>query len=1105
MEMVRIKCALLATLHAVCIGIVASKDTLSLVNGVSPYEGIVEVYIEDEWARICDTNFLSPWQMKEADVVCRQLGHPGAMWASSVSEGDEHDGMWLLDIDCNGDEESIQECSYDVSSEPQSSCNSAGVTCNYAHYIGCFDSSVNNPTLSERSKEDDQSMTIEACLEFCRSEVPTAHAGVQAGSWCYCGDEFELSLATENENCDSSCTGNDTQACGGTVFLVPSRYMGIYDVSMGDCGGSSLGSRGTVYSPGFPGRFDQSTLYDCAWHVTAPNNTVITSDFIMFDIKEGYFVEIVDVGSGEKQTFTENDDLYVGDTSFNRMDVKFYNEGQPVAGSDGIFALEWEAIYRCYHDGTVEHGTVYPDDQNRYDPGETLLLTCDIGHYPLTNVTNVTCLDDGTWNDELSDCIAIDCGEPDDIDNAEKYGDVFTYNSTVSYKCHDGYTIEYGDGDITCQADGQWSEQPMCIESPGDPTARYVGAFFGIIAILAIVGIIIALAVLCYRSHKAKNNQHPDDNYMATLEDAEPSHHYDVPKRSYFGGTDGTFTVKAADAPTHDYENTVNPTFTGYEAMTAMADEMTNPKRSNGDVADNVYNYPDGNARDSVYVFSDCHESESENIGSQKMDYSIGQSRGQGIGNPNDVIKTSVEQSTKAHAVRDNKTGLDGNKGFSVDTCTSPIYADIDENTFGFVDNDLYEPSDGAVRSQPRSSEYTKSSQDIDDASELKTSTNTNDNIHLSDHPATNANGNNTSQVPARYEPLTVFPADKSYTSLQSAKRDAVDRARSYTNNKDEDSAQVMDEQSKPETEDSVSDNETPPSTLAMTRQTSDIDGVTALPSDRQNTFGKSNGFANDNNMLIGNEDNADKCTSPVYADIDDVWFGFVDNVLYEHGDDAIPQPQSLDDDKSSRGGAIAPKPHAFDILDEKTPSEGISKLHTYGNIENPQFAGYESMSVVPEIENMQQQVQKGYINAGMEDDSAYVLGDSTELGGNGSGSHTVAPSHLLPAGTSGTNGNNDVISSTSPEQTALDESARFNKNNRSVYENEDSIGNKCTSPVYADIDDDTFGFADNVSYEKDGDAISRPREITFNDNDRKDSENDHSNKGSEEAYYSTI
>lgn len=48
----------------------AAEFSVRLHGGATPYEGRVEVLVEDEWGSIQD----SQWDIHDATVICRQLG-----------------------------------------------------------------------------------------------------------------------------------------------------------------------------------------------------------------------------------------------------------------------------------------------------------------------------------------------------------------------------------------------------------------------------------------------------------------------------------------------------------------------------------------------------------------------------------------------------------------------------------------------------------------------------------------------------------------------------------------------------------------------------------------------------------------------------------------------------------------------------------------------------------------------------------------------------------------------------------------------------------------------------------------------------------------------
>ena len=98
------------------------------MNGSSPNEGNVEVYVNDSWGAVCDYG----WDTIDALVACRQLGFPSVLEAlGGAAFGPASLPFLLDDLQCVGTELELNACNSSTPSG-QHNCQpheNAGVRC----------------------------------------------------------------------------------------------------------------------------------------------------------------------------------------------------------------------------------------------------------------------------------------------------------------------------------------------------------------------------------------------------------------------------------------------------------------------------------------------------------------------------------------------------------------------------------------------------------------------------------------------------------------------------------------------------------------------------------------------------------------------------------------------------------------------------------------------------------------------------------------------------------------------------------------------------------------------------------------------------------------
>ncbi|XP_070570657.1 uncharacterized protein [Ptychodera flava] len=473
---------------------------VKLTDGVLPNEGFVEVFdSEHGWLKVCLVGKNDgTWNWNAANVVCTQLGYPGAM-RPTFGKQSADDIFGIASVNCKGEENSILECTY----LPTNSCTHLFKTkCNYRGYFGCYGYDTEEPHWISTDAVTNATMTIEWCLEYCRSRG-MAYAGLKNRNQCYCGrgSLYEMFLEPNNK-CGRPCQGNRMQNCGGANSLA------VYQTSMGSCGGH-VNESGVLYSPGFPGNYPNNQ--NCTWILSASKENTIQIEILFHNfggandsvtMKEVIDGIRYDIGRFEKASdlseaiFSYSNEIYVTFNSAYGQDV-----------GNGIFVLYFEeAEVGCQLPIGIENGNfrITGDSPHSY----FLHFTCMEG-FQATGPGTVTCRENRQWTSPFPECLVIDCGEPEEVPNASKEGNIYTYRNTVNYTCNDGYYID-GHDVIICKEDGNWSKQPTCILKMSPiaelmPSKTQTGAIVGsVIGVLILIALIIIIIILCRRRDSFK-------------------------------------------------------------------------------------------------------------------------------------------------------------------------------------------------------------------------------------------------------------------------------------------------------------------------------------------------------------------------------------------------------------------------------------------------------------------------------------------------------------------------------------------------------------------------------------------------------------------------
>ena len=85
------------------------------------------MFISGTWGTVCDNE----WDLKDANIVCRQLGYGKAVTALKAAAFGRGQGkIWMTNVRCTGNESSITQCAHiGLEKGNCSHSNDAGAVC----------------------------------------------------------------------------------------------------------------------------------------------------------------------------------------------------------------------------------------------------------------------------------------------------------------------------------------------------------------------------------------------------------------------------------------------------------------------------------------------------------------------------------------------------------------------------------------------------------------------------------------------------------------------------------------------------------------------------------------------------------------------------------------------------------------------------------------------------------------------------------------------------------------------------------------------------------------------------------------------------------------